>query len=81
MKLTAKQDFSWAHRGVEIEEFKKGQVIETKDEDLIRVATKEGWASKARGQASTGDASTGGNDVDDDKDDDKGGDADTDPAT
>lgn len=69
MKLTAKQDFSWAHRGVQIEEFKKGQVIDTKDEDLIRVATAEKWASKQRGSA----ADPAG-DGDDEKDDDKGGD-------
>lgn len=48
MKLIAKQDFSWAHRGVQIEEFKKGQDIETDDPDLIRVSTEEGWAAKPR---------------------------------
>lgn len=48
MHLKAKQDFSWAHRGVQIEEFKKGQLIETEDKDLIDVATKEGWAEKAK---------------------------------
>jgi hypothetical protein len=47
MKLTATQDFSWAHRGVEVEEFKKGAVIETEDADLIKVATDEGWAKKS----------------------------------
>lgn len=54
MKLTAIKDFSWAHRGVEIEQFEKGAVIETEDADLIKVATEEGWAKKA-GKA---DAST-----------------------
>ncbi|WP_343735260.1 hypothetical protein [Acidovorax sp.] len=48
MKLIAKQDFSWAHRGVEIEEFKKGQEIDTEDQDLIKVSTDEGWAAKPR---------------------------------
>ena len=48
MHLKAKKDFSWAHQGVRIEEFKKGQRIETDDEDLIRVSTEEGWAEKAK---------------------------------
>lgn len=48
MKLIAKQDFSWAHRGVQIEEFKKGQEIDTDDQDLIKVSTEQGWASKTR---------------------------------
>ncbi len=48
MHLKAKQDFSWAHHGVRIEEFKKGQLIDTEDKDLIDVATKEGWAEKAK---------------------------------
>lgn len=55
MKLTATQDFSWAHRGVEVEEFKKGAVIETEDEDLIKVATDEGWAKKS-GKADKADS-------------------------
>lgn len=46
MELIALQDFSWAHRGVQIEEFKEGQTITTDDEDLIRVAKDEGWASE-----------------------------------
>ena len=48
MHLKAKKDFSWAHQGIRIEEFKKGQRIETDDEDLIRVSTEEGWAEKAK---------------------------------
>lgn len=48
MHLKAKKDFSWAHRGVQVEEFKKGQIIETDDEDLIRVSQEEGWAEKAK---------------------------------
>lgn len=50
MKLKALQDFSWAHRGCEVEEFKEGQVIETDDKDLIAVAVKEGWAEKSKGE-------------------------------
>lgn len=48
MHLKAKQEFSWAHRGVQIESFAKGQIIETDDEDLIAVSVKEGWAEKAK---------------------------------
>ncbi|MGV7210495.1 hypothetical protein ACLB1G_21890 [Oxalobacteraceae bacterium A2-2] len=46
MKLIAKQDFKWAHRGVQVEEFSAGQEIETEDEDLIKVAREEGWAEE-----------------------------------
>jgi len=53
MKLTVIKDFSWAHRGVEIEQFEKGAVIETEDADLIKVATDEGWVKKA-GKADAG---------------------------
>jgi hypothetical protein len=43
MKLIAQKDFSWAHRGVEVEHFDAGAEIETDDEDLIEVSTAEGW--------------------------------------
>lgn len=46
MELIALQDFSWAHGGVRVEEFKKDQVIQTEDADLIEVATREGWAAE-----------------------------------
>lgn len=46
--LKAKKAFSWAHRGVEIEEFAKGQIIETDDGDLIRVSLEEGWTEKTK---------------------------------
>lgn len=48
MKLTVKKPFSWAHRGVTVEHFEAGQTIETEDQDLIDVSTKEGWTSKGR---------------------------------
>jgi hypothetical protein len=48
MKLKCKQPFAWAHRGVEVEHFEAGQVIETQDPDLIAVATAEGWASEVK---------------------------------
>lgn len=48
MLLKVKKDFSWAHRGVQVEEFAKGQLIDTNDEDLINVSTSEGWTEKAK---------------------------------
>ena len=51
MKLTVKKPFSWAHRGVTVERFEAGQTIETEDQDLIDVSTKECWTSKGRTQA------------------------------
>jgi len=51
MKLIAQTDFSWAHRGVEVEQFAAGAEIDTDDEDLIEVATAEGWATPADGEA------------------------------
>jgi len=51
MKLIAQKDFSWAHRGVEVEQFEAGAEIETDDEDLIEVSTAEGWATSADGDA------------------------------
>jgi hypothetical protein len=47
MKLIAQQAFSWAHRGVQVEQFEKGAVIETEDADLIEVSQREGWTKKA----------------------------------
>lgn len=48
MQLKAKTDFSWAHRGVEVEKFKKGQLIKTDDKDLIEVSVSKGWAEKTK---------------------------------
>ncbi|NMG64895.1 hypothetical protein GPA19_08045 [Azoarcus indigens] len=48
MNLKAKKAFSWAHRGVEVESFEEGQLIETEDEDLIRVALAEEWAEEVK---------------------------------
>lgn len=47
MQLIANTEFSWAHGGVRVEHFAKGQEIETEDADLIEVATSEGWATQA----------------------------------
>ena len=51
MKLIAQKNFSWAHRGVEVEHFEAGVEIETDDEDLIEVSMAEGWTAPADGQA------------------------------
>ena len=48
MKLKVKKAFKWAHRHVDIQEYGVGDVIETEDQDLIRVATEEGWVSKGK---------------------------------
>lgn len=53
MQLKAKKPFSWAHRGVQVEEYEAGQIIETEDSDLIAVATAEGWAERADKPAAT----------------------------
>lgn len=50
MKLTAQKDFSWAHRGVEVEHFKAGAEIESDDEDLIEVSVAEGWTVPTDGE-------------------------------
>ena len=47
MKLIAQEKFSWAHNGVQVEEFEAGAEIETEDEELIKVSTSEGWAKRA----------------------------------
>jgi hypothetical protein len=67
MKLTVKKPFSWAHKGVTVEAFEVGQSIETEDQDLIDVSTKEGWTTKGRGAAKpaadAGDAKTDAGDT------------------
>lgn len=55
MELKAKQAFSWAHQGTQVEHFEKGQIIETEDQDLIGVAAQEGWASKVGGKGKSKD--------------------------
>jgi len=47
MKLIAQQDFSWAHRGVEVQHFEAGAEIDTDDEDLIKISISEGWTISA----------------------------------
>lgn len=48
MQLKVKQAFKWAHRHVDVKEHKPGDVIDTDDKDLIRVATEEGWVAKVK---------------------------------
>lgn len=47
-KLKVIKNFNWAHRHVDIKSYKKGDVIDTDDEDLIRVAKQEKWVSDAK---------------------------------
>ena len=51
MKLVALKDFSWAFGGTQIRAFAAGESIETDDQDLITVSTKEGWAREERAAA------------------------------
>jgi hypothetical protein len=51
MKLIVQENFNWAHRGVEIEQFEAGAEFETDDQDLIEVSTGEGWTKPADGEA------------------------------
>lgn len=47
-KMKVVKDFDWAHRHVDIKSYKKGEVIDTDDEDLIRVAKHEKWVVDAK---------------------------------
>jgi hypothetical protein len=53
MKLKVIKPFDWAHQNVRVESFVKGQTFETDDEDLIRVATEEGWVQRTRASKET----------------------------
>jgi hypothetical protein len=57
MKLIVITAFSWAHRGVDIQQYAKGDEIETEDQDLIDVSTREGWTT-ADGEGDELDAAT-----------------------
>ncbi len=59
MQLKVIKPFDWAHRGVQVEHFEAGSIIETEDEDLIRVSTGEGWAAEDDGSVSQGKPSAG----------------------
>ena len=45
-RLKAKAAFSWAFRGCDVVEFEEGEDIDTDDQDLVDVATAEGWADE-----------------------------------
>lgn len=66
MQLEVKKSFKWAHRHVDVQEYNVGEVIDTEDEDLIRVATEEKWVAKVKEAAPDKSA-----DKDADKDTDK----------
>lgn len=59
MQLKVIKPFDWAHRGVQVEHFEAGIVIETEDEDLIRVSRHEGWAAGEEGEKLQGKPSAG----------------------
>lgn len=46
-KLKVIKAFDWAHRHVDVQSYAKGDVIDTEDEDLIRVAKEEKWVTDA----------------------------------
>jgi hypothetical protein len=48
MQLEVKKTFTWAHQHVNVQQHTAGEVIETEDEDLIRVACEEGWAAEVK---------------------------------
>ncbi len=47
-KLKVLKDFHWAHRHVDIKAYAQGEVIQTDDEDLIRVGKQEKWLADAK---------------------------------
>jgi hypothetical protein len=49
--FTIEQDFSWAHNHVDVKTYTKGDTLETDDQDLIDVATVEGWIRPAEEKA------------------------------
>lgn len=51
MKLKVIKDFKFAHRGCDVVEYQAGTEIDATDEQLIEVALKEKWVTKARGSA------------------------------
>lgn len=51
MKLIVQENFNWAHRGIDIQQFEAGAEFETEDQDLIEVSIKEGWTAPADGDA------------------------------
>ena len=53
MKLTIKQTFTYYHGGCNPTVYEEGQEVEVEDEEMIDVATSEGWAAEAKKTKST----------------------------
>lgn len=58
VELVIAEGFKFAHRGVEVREYVKGETVETDDHELVKVATDNGWASQA-GEKPKGKAKEG----------------------
>lgn len=52
MAMKIKKGFSWAHRGVEVREYRAGDDLKTDDQELITVAKREGWIEESAAHAS-----------------------------
>lgn len=48
MKLTIKKTFTYWHGGCNAATYEEGQEVEVEDEEMIAVATSEGWAAEAK---------------------------------
>jgi hypothetical protein len=48
MKYKVLKNFEWAHQHVRVVPYAKNQVIETDDQDLIRVGTEQKWIAEAK---------------------------------
>ncbi len=48
MKLTIKKTFTYWHGGCNAVEYTEGSEVEVEDEEMIAVATSEGWAAEAK---------------------------------
>lgn len=58
MLLKVKEPFKWAHQNVRVVEYQIGDEIETDDQDLIDVATAEGWIETGATDEQAGAKST-----------------------
>jgi hypothetical protein len=47
MRLQITETFKFAHRGVEVREYQAGDTVDTDDQELIDISTREGWAKVA----------------------------------
>lgn len=44
MRLQITETFKFAHRGVEVREYQAGNTVDTDDQELVDISTREGWA-------------------------------------